>query len=86
MLLAKIIAVGILVWFFVSAKENGGQPFKWAIIGFIGYAITWELLHLLTDSITENKVIASTVPAAVATLGAFLIRQKLIADSKKENS
>jgi putative flippase GtrA len=83
MLLAKIIAVGILVWFFVSAKENGGEPFKWAIIGFIGYAITWEALHLLTDSITENKVIASTVPAAVATLGAFFIRQKLIADSKK---
>jgi len=85
MLLAKIIAVGILVWFFYSAKENGGEPFKWAIIGFIGYAITWEALHLLTDSMTENKVIASTVPAAVATFGAFLIRQKLIADTKKIN-
>lgn len=83
MLLAKIIAVGILVWFFYSAKENGGQPFKWAIIGLIGYAITWEVLHLITDTITENKIIASTAPAAVATVGAFLIRQKLIADTKK---
>lgn len=83
MLLAKIIAVGILVWFFYSAKENGGQPFKWAIIGFIGYAITWEILHLIIDTMTENKIIASTIPAVAATLGAFLIRQKLIADTKK---
>jgi hypothetical protein len=86
MLLAKIIAVAMLVWFFLSAKEHDGQPFKWAIIGFIGYAITWEALHLLTDSITENKIIASTIPAAVATIGAFFIRAKLIADTKRENS
>lgn len=83
MLLAKIIAVGILVWFFYSAKENGGQPFKWAIIGLIGYAISWEALHLLTDSMTENKIISATMPAVVATVGAFFIRQKLIADAKK---
>lgn len=85
MLLAKIIAVAILVWFFLSAKEHGGQPFKWAIIGFVGYAITWEALHLLTDSITENKIIASTVPAAIATIGAFFIRIKLISDAKNDN-
>ena len=86
MLLAKIIAVAILVWFFLSAKEHGGQPFKWAIVGFIGYAITWEALHLITDSMTENKIIASTLPAVMATVGAFFIRVKLIADIQRDNT
>ncbi len=84
MLLAKIAAVAILVWFFHSAKENGQEPFKWAIIGLIGFAITWEGLHLLTDALTENRAIASTLPAVVATIIAVFIRQKLISDAKKE--
>ncbi|MDD2864097.1 MAG: hypothetical protein PHQ03_09590 [Methylococcales bacterium] len=85
MLLAKIIAVAILVWFFLSAKEHEQQPFKWAIIGLIGYAITWEAAHLLTDKLTENRLVAATVPAAIATIGAFFIRVKLIADVKSDN-
>lgn len=84
MLLAKIIAVGILVWFFHTAKENGQEPFKWAIIGLVGYGITWEAVHLITDAITENKIIASTLPAVIATVGAWLIRQKLLSDAKKD--
>jgi hypothetical protein len=84
MLLAKIIAVGILVWFFHSAKENDQQPFKWAIIGLVGYGITWEAAHLITDALTANKIIAATVPALIAMVGAWLIRQKLISDAKKD--
>ncbi|MGB4499563.1 MAG: hypothetical protein WBI40_12820 [Methylococcaceae bacterium] len=84
MLLAKIIAVGILVWFFHSAKENGQQPFKWAIIGLVGYGITWEAAHLITDALTANKIIAATIPALIAMVGAWLIRQKLISDAKKD--
>lgn len=85
MLLAKIIAVAILVWFFLSAKEHEQQPFKWAIIGLIGYAITWEAAHLLTDALSENRLVAATVPAIVATVGAFFIRAKLISDAKSDN-
>lgn len=85
MLLAKIAAVLILVWFFHTAKENGQAPFKWAIIGLIGFGITWETAHLLTDSMTENAMIASTFPAVIATVGAFFIRRKLIADTKRDN-
>jgi putative flippase GtrA len=84
MLLAKIIAVGILVWFFHTAKENGQEPFKWAIIGLVGYGITWEAAHLITDALTANKIIAATIPALIATVGAWLIRQKLISDAKKD--
>lgn len=84
MLLAKIVAVAILVWFFHSAKENGQEPFKWAIIGLVGYGITWEAAHLITDALTENRPIASTLPAVIATLGAWFVRQKLVTDSKKE--
>ncbi len=83
MLLAKIVAIAILVWFFQSAKENGQQPFKWAIIGLVGFGITWEAAHLITDTLTENRPIASMLPAIIATAGAFFIRQKLISDAKK---
>jgi putative flippase GtrA len=85
MLLAKIIAVAILVWFFLSAKEHEQPPFKWAIVGLIGYAITWEAAHLLTDALSENRLIAATIPAAIATIGAFFIRAKLISDAKNDN-
>lgn len=85
MLLAKIIAVAMLVWFFLSAKEHQQPPFKWAIIGLIGYAITWEAAHLLTDSLSENRLVAATVPAIIAMISAFFIRAKLIADTKREN-
>ena len=83
MLLAKIVAVAILVWFFHTAKENGQEPFKWAIIGLVGFGITWEAAHLLTDALTENRMIASTLPAVIAAAGAWIIRQKLISDAKK---
>jgi hypothetical protein len=83
MLLAKIIAVAILVWFFQSAKENGQEPFKWAIIGLIGYAITWAGAHFLIDALTENRIVASTLPAVIAAVGAWLVRQKLVSDAKK---
>lgn len=86
MLLAKIAAVAILIWFFHSAKENGQEPFKWAIIGFIGFGITWEAAHLITDAMTENRAIASTLPAGIATFGAWLIRKKLLLDVKRDNS
>lgn len=83
MLLAKIVAVAILVWFFHSAKENGQEPFKWSIIGLVGFGITWEAAHLMTDAMTENRLIASTLPAVIATVGAWAIRQRLISDAKK---
>lgn len=83
MLLAKIVAVAILVWFFHSAKENGQEPFKWAIIGLVGFGITWEAAHLITDAMTENRLIASTLPAVIAAVGAWAIRQKLVSDAKK---
>lgn len=86
MLLAKILAVAVLVWFFHSGKEHNGQPFKWAIIGLIGYAITWEAAHLITDSMTENRIMASTLPAVIAAVSSFFIRAKLIANAKSDNA
>jgi hypothetical protein len=85
MLLAKIAAVAILVWFYHSAKENGQEPFKWAIIGLIGFGITWEAAHLLTDALTENRIMASTLPAIIATVGAAFVRQKLVSDAKRDD-
>lgn len=86
MLLAKIAAVAILVWFYYSAKDHNQEPFKWIIIGLIGFGITWEAAHLLTDALTNNRIVASTLPAVIATVGAALVRQKLLADAKRDNA
>ena len=86
MLLAKFAAVAVLVWFFHTAKENGQAPFKWAIIGLIGFGITWEIAHLITDSLTSNRLFAATVPAIIGFAATWFIRQKLLLDTKNENA
>jgi len=39
--LAKFAGIVVLVWFYLSAKDKGEPPVKWAIIGLIGYWIAW---------------------------------------------
>ncbi len=86
MLLAKFAAVAVLVWFFHSAKENGESPFKWAIIGLIGFGITWEIAHLITDAVTENRAIAASAPAFIGIAATWFVRQKLLLDAKRDNA
>jgi hypothetical protein len=86
MLFAKFAAVAVLVWFFHSAKENGEPPFKWAIIGLIGFGITWEIAHLITDAVTSNRLFSATVPAIFGVAATWLIRQKLLLDAKRDNA
>ncbi len=90
MLLAKMAAVAVLIWFYLTAKDNDELPIKWAIIGLIGFAITWEMAHLAADALLpkspSSAFISSNAPAFVGVAAAWLIRKKLLLDAKRDNS
>jgi hypothetical protein len=90
LLLAKFAGIAVLVWFYLTAKEKGEQPVKWAVIGLIGYWITWWALRLTIveglsgGALSRNPTTAFLIfqiPALCAIGAAFLIRKKLISDS-----
>lgn len=85
-LLAKAAGILVLVWFYLSGKKVGEPPVKWAIIGLIGYWISWWLankliLASLTGMFAKSSVtvfLVTQIPAVVAIAAAVLIRKKLI--------
>jgi hypothetical protein len=92
--LAKLAGVAILVWFFLTAKSQGEQPYKWAIIGLIGYWTTWwaikltvvtALVGLVAKSATMTFLLIQ-IPALCAIAVAFFIRKKLLADIAEKRS
>ena len=92
--LAKLAGVAILVWFFLTAKSQGEQPYKWAIIGLIGYWTTWwaikltvvtALVGLVAKSATMTFLLVQ-IPALCAIAVAFFIRKKLLADISEKRS
>ena len=92
--LAKLAGVAILVWFFLTAKSQGQQPYKWAIIGLIGYWTTWwaikltvvtALVGLVAKSATMTFLLIQ-IPALCAIAVAFFIRKKLLADIAEKRS
>lgn len=92
LLLAKLAGILILVWFYMTGKENGEPPVKWAVIGLIGYWLTWWAIKLtIVDGLAGMvaKSAAGTfallqIPAFAGIAAALLIRKKLIADAKKD--
>ncbi|MEI7839524.1 MAG: hypothetical protein WCJ11_03390 [Methylococcaceae bacterium] len=90
MLLAKMAAAGVVIWFYLTAKDHDEPSVKWAIIGLIGFAITWELAHLAADTLLPKSpsaaFISSNLPAFVGVAAAWLIRKKLLLDTKRDNS
>lgn len=92
LLLAKFAGIAVLVWFYLTAKEKGEQPIKWAIVGLIGYWIAWWAFKLaivspLTGFFHKNGLaifIVTQIPAICAVGVAFLIRKKMLADITKE--
>ncbi len=92
--LAKLAGIAVLVWFFLSAKSQGEQPYKWAIIGLIGFWITWWAIKLTVVTALAGLVAKSAtmtfllvqIPALCAIAVAFLIRKKLLADIVEKKS
>ena len=90
--LAKLAGIAVLVWFYLTAKEKGEQPFKWAIIGLIGYWIAWWAIKLTVVAALSGLVAKSAtmtflliqIPALCGIAAAFLIRKKLLADAAEK--
>jgi len=87
--LAKILAVAVLVWFYLAAQEHKQPPIKWAVIGLIGYVLAWALgyafIHfMLPAAITRTATmgfLVMQIPAVCGAFAAYLIRGKLISDA-----
>ncbi|WP_394752998.1 hypothetical protein [Crenothrix sp.] len=91
-LLAKLGAIAVIVWFYMTAKEKGENATKWAIVGFIGYCLSAVLGYFVvykplsalflthgTASSPLMVMLISQIPALVAIAAAVLIRKRLIA-------
>lgn len=91
--LAKVAAIAVLVWFYLSAKERSQPVINWAIIGLIGYWITWWAVKLTFVSAFSGMVAKSAtgtfmliqIPALCAIVAAYFIRKKLISDAENKN-
>ena len=92
--LAKLAGVAVLVWFFLTAKSQGEQPYKWAIIGLIGYWTSWWAIKLTVVTALAGIVAKSAtmsfiliqLPAICAIAVAFFIRKKLLSDIAKKHT
>jgi hypothetical protein len=86
--LAKALAIGVLIWFYTTAKEKGQPPINWAITGLIGYIIIWiavryTLVQALWSMVSKNPtagIIVMQIPALCAIAATVLIRKKLISN------
>jgi hypothetical protein len=89
--LAKVAAIAVIVWFYLTAQKNNQPTIQWAVIGFIGYAITWGLVKLtavnaLLHGVEKSFIgtfIVTQIPALCAIAVAFFVRKKLLADANK---
>jgi uncharacterized membrane protein YjfL (UPF0719 family) len=93
LLLTKLAALGVVIWFYMSAEKNGQPAVKWAVIGLVGYIITWFLVDFSLDTAlsaitAKNRgaaFIIGQVPAFVGLLAAHFIRKKLVSNIGKAN-
>ncbi len=67
-MLAKLIAIAVVVWFYKSAKEVGENPFLWAFFGAVGFFLSATLAHYVI-----SEPLLTTLPPK--TTLASIIRQ-----------
>lgn len=87
LLLAKLCGILTLVWFYWTAKTEGGPIINWPIIGLIGYWLTWWLSKMLVvvplaDVVTKHSAVEFLLtqsPVAIGLVACYFIRKKLIA-------
>lgn len=92
LLLAKFAGIAVLVWFYLTGKEQGEQPVKWAIIGLIGYWVAWWAVNLSVVSVLTGLVaksgmaifLVTQIPVFGALAVAYFIRKKLLADAAEK--
>ncbi len=87
--LARFAAIAVIVWFYMTAKEKGESPINWAVIGLIGYWLTWWVVKLTAVSALMGMVAKNPtgafliyqIPALCAIGAAFIIRKKLLSNA-----
>lgn len=92
--LAKFAGIAILAWFYFTAKEKGQPTFQWALIGLIGFWLTWWLvklsvLHTIGDMFVKNAVslfIVMQIPAIAGICACYFIRKKLLANAAQDSA
>jgi hypothetical protein len=88
-LLAKLAALGIVIWFYMTADKAGQPPVKWAVIGLIGYIIAYLIASFtlgtaLTAMVAKKSsalIMISQLPAFCGLVAAYFIRKKLISNA-----
>ncbi len=91
LLLAKITAIALMIWFFITGKENNENPVKWAVIGVMGYWITWAAFYFTVVPMFNSMVgkngtlvfLVVQIPVILGLIAAFFIRKKLILDANR---
>ncbi|MCX7105595.1 MAG: hypothetical protein NTU70_10020 [Methylococcales bacterium] len=84
--LAIFSGVGVLVWFYLTAKEKGEHRFNWAIVGLIGYWLAWggaKLVLTISGLVAKGTIMAvivNQIPVICAIGAAFIVRRKLLSD------
>ncbi len=84
--LAIFSGVGVLVWFYLTAKEKGENRFNWAIVGLIGYWLAWggaKLVLTISGLVAKGTIMAvivNQIPVICAIGAAFIVRRKLLSD------
>jgi hypothetical protein len=89
LLLTKLAALGVVIWFYMSAEKNGQPAVKWAVIGLVGYILTWFLVDFALDNalsaVTSKSkggyFLIGQFPAVAGLIAAFFIRKKLLSDA-----
>ncbi len=93
LLLAKFAGILVLVWFYLTAKKIKEPAVKWAIIGLVGYWISWWLankliLASLSGMFAKSSVMVfaiTQIPVVFAVVAVFFIRKKLLNDANTAN-
>ena len=84
--LAIFSGLGVLVWFYLTAKEKGEHRFNWAIVGLIGYWLAWggaKLVLTISGLVAKGTIMAvivNQIPVICAIGAAFIVRRKLLSD------
>ena len=87
LLVAKLVALGIVIWFYMTATEKKQPPVKWAAIGLIGYSIVWLLVYKgLAVPLSSGKAggadfVIHQIPVIAGLVTAHLIRKKLLSEA-----
>jgi len=74
-----VIIIGfiiMLITFFQTAKQHRENGFKWAVIGIIGFTLSFAIAIMLIGETFSS--------AGIAILCCFFIRAQLIATARKK--